>query len=78
MATPSQVAPPLLRVAEGVGRSVVRGLEFFGFGASIVSQAVSWLLLGRRRRQPVRSAPVFAQMMEVGVQALPGSTIGNE
>jgi phospholipid/cholesterol/gamma-HCH transport system permease protein len=71
MATPSQVAPPLLRVAEGVGRSVVRGLEFFGFGASIVSQAVSWLLFGRRRRQPIRSAPVFAQMMEVGVQALP-------
>ena len=36
---------PLLRMAEDVGRTVVRGLEFFGLGASIASQALAWLLL---------------------------------
>jgi phospholipid/cholesterol/gamma-HCH transport system permease protein len=50
---------------------VFRGLEFFGFGATVASEAVSWLLLGSRRRQPVRLGSIFAQMMEVGIQALP-------
>jgi phospholipid/cholesterol/gamma-HCH transport system permease protein len=71
MAAPSRAEQPLLRFAEDVGRSVVRGLEFFGFGASIASQALSWLVLGRRRQQPVRSASIVAQMMEIGVEALP-------
>jgi phospholipid/cholesterol/gamma-HCH transport system permease protein len=71
MAAPSRAEQPLLRFAGNVGRSVVRGLEFFGFGASIASQALSWLVLGRRRHQPVRSASIVARMMEVGVEALP-------
>ena len=71
MASPSRAGQPLLRVAEDVGRRVVHGVEFFGFGASIASQALSWLVFGRRRQQPVRPAPIFAQMMEIGIQALP-------
>ena len=31
MAAPSRAEQPLLRFAEDVGRSVARGLEFFGF-----------------------------------------------
>jgi phospholipid/cholesterol/gamma-HCH transport system permease protein len=71
MASPGPAEQPLLRAAEGVGRRVARGLEFFGFGAAIASQAITWLVLGSRRQQPVRPASVFAQMMEVGIQALP-------
>ena len=71
MAAPSRAEQPLLRFAGEVGRSVVRVVEFFGFGASIAFQALSWLVLGRRRHQPVRSASVVAQMMEIGVEALP-------
>jgi phospholipid/cholesterol/gamma-HCH transport system permease protein len=71
MTAPSRAEQPLLRIAEEVGRGAVRGLEFLGFGASIASQALSWLVLGRRRHQPVRSASIFAQMMEIGVRALP-------
>ena len=69
MADPA--GPPPLRAAEDVGRRVFRGLEFFGFGATVASQAIGWLLLGSRRQQSVRPASVFAQMMEVGIQALP-------
>jgi len=62
---------PLLRVAEDLGRSVVHGLELFGLGASIAFQALSWLVLGHFREQPVRAGPVFVQMMRVGIGAIP-------
>jgi phospholipid/cholesterol/gamma-HCH transport system permease protein len=71
MAATSRAEHPLRRVAEDVGRGVVRGVELFGFGATIAAQAISWLVLGRRRQQPVRSSAIFAQMMEVGIRALP-------
>ncbi len=60
-----------LRLAGSVGRGAARGAESVGFGATVLSNACYWLLLGRRRRQPVRAAPVFAQMMESGIGALP-------
>jgi phospholipid/cholesterol/gamma-HCH transport system permease protein len=60
-----------LRFAEGVGRGTVRGLESTGFGATLLGQALYWLLLGPRKGQTVRPKPVFAEMMEVGVRAIP-------
>lgn len=71
MAAPSRAEQPLLRVAEDVGRGLARALDLFGFGATIAGQALAWLVVGRRRNQPVRPAPVFAQMMEVGIGAIP-------
>lgn len=59
------------RFAEGVGRGTARGLDAVGFGASLLWESAFWLLLGRRRRQPVRAPSVFAQMMEVGIGAIP-------
>lgn len=67
----SRGGPPLVDAAEEVGRETARGLDAIGFGASLLSQALYWIALGRRRRQPVRAAPVFAQMMDVGIRALP-------
>lgn len=64
-----------LRLAERVGRATVRGLEALGFGTQILLQAAGWLLLGRARGKPVRSATVFAQMMEVGIAAVPIMTL---
>jgi phospholipid/cholesterol/gamma-HCH transport system permease protein len=62
---------PALRAAEDVGRWTARGLDSLGFGASLVYQSLYWLLLGRRRGQIVRAEPVFAEMMEIGIRALP-------
>jgi phospholipid/cholesterol/gamma-HCH transport system permease protein len=67
----SDLGNPILRAVEGVGRGTVRGVESVGFGASLLSESVYWLFLGRRRRQPVRAAPVFAEMMQVGIGAVP-------
>jgi len=71
MAAPSPTEQPRLRVVEEVGRSVVRALQLLGLGASIAFQALSWLVLGRVREQPVRAAPVFVQMMQIGIGAVP-------
>lgn len=60
-----------LRVAEQVGRGTARGLDAVGFGASLVGQSLYWLVAGRRRKQVVRAAPVFAEAMEIGIRAVP-------
>ena len=72
---PSGSARPALRIAEDIGRWTARGLDSIGFGATLISQSLYWLLMGRRRRQAVRAAPVFAEMMEIGIRAIPIVTL---
>jgi len=62
---------PLGDFAERVGRGTAAGVATFGYGASLLLQSIYWLVFGRRERQAVRAAPVFAEMMEVGVRAIP-------
>ena len=63
------------RAVERLGRSTVAGVEGFGFGAALFAESVYWLFAGRARRQPVRVAAVFQQMMQTGVLALPIVTV---
>ena len=69
------LAARLHTLFDRLGRAFVRGLEEFGFAASLLGEALWWLVLGQRRRQRVRMAPVVAQAMEVGIAALPIVTI---
>jgi phospholipid/cholesterol/gamma-HCH transport system permease protein len=62
---------PLVNATERIGRASVGALGEVGYAASLAAEAVMWLLVGRWRRQPVRFAPVVAQMMEIGILALP-------
>ena len=71
MATSDDSDPAALRAVEEVGRSTARGLASFGFGATLVWDSLGWLLLGRHRGQTVRAQPVFSEMMEIGVRAIP-------
>jgi phospholipid/cholesterol/gamma-HCH transport system permease protein len=71
MPKPGDSDPAALRFAEDVGRSATRGLTSIGFGASLVWESLGWLLLGRRRGQTVHARPVFSEMMEMGVRAIP-------
>ncbi len=64
-----------LRALEALGRGVSRVLDGIGYGASLLGESVYWLVMGRRRRQPVRMAPVAAEMMEVGLRAVPIVTV---
>jgi phospholipid/cholesterol/gamma-HCH transport system permease protein len=63
--------PRPLRLAERMGRAAERALEEFGYAASLLGECLYWIVFGRRRGQPVRVAPVFAEMMEIGVRAIP-------
>ncbi|MGF1640642.1 MAG: MlaE family ABC transporter permease [Rhodospirillales bacterium] len=59
------------RLLVRIGRGSVRGVAEVGEGAGLLAESVYWLIMGPARQQPVRSPAVFAQMMEVGIRALP-------
>ena len=68
---PAKSGSKLQDVAERTGRFTVSGIEGVGWGATLLVESVYWLFVGRRRRQPVRPAAVFEEMMEVGIRAIP-------
>ncbi len=65
----------MFRLVEAIGRRTVGGIDQVGLGAVLLAESVFWLVAGRRRRQPVRLSAAVAQMLLIGVQALPISTI---
>jgi phospholipid/cholesterol/gamma-HCH transport system permease protein len=56
---------------EGLGRGTASSIQAFGFGAHLFFQSLYWVLMGRRVHQTVRAEPIFAQMMAIGVRAIP-------
>ncbi len=71
MAAPSDTPSGLAGAAERVGRSTASSLDSFGFGATLIGQSLYWILMGRRRKQVVRAAPIFVEAMEIGIRAIP-------
>jgi phospholipid/cholesterol/gamma-HCH transport system permease protein len=65
----------LLAFLDRLGRASLRAVAEFGFAATLLGQAVYWLVMGRARKQPVRLAPIVAQAMDIGIAALPIITI---
>ena len=77
----TQTGNSATRFAERVGRAWVQGLAELGYCGSLVVESLYWLFLGSRVKQTVRVASVFAQMMEIGIGAIPivallGAAIG--
>jgi phospholipid/cholesterol/gamma-HCH transport system permease protein len=62
-------------VLDRLGRRTVEAVAEFGFAASLLGESLYWLGMGKKRRQPVRLAPVVAQAMEIGIGALPIVTV---
>lgn len=62
-------------LVERVGKRTVASVEELGFAAALLSESLYWLGLGYRRNQPVRLTAVVAEMMEIGVRALPILTV---
>jgi phospholipid/cholesterol/gamma-HCH transport system permease protein len=60
-----------LRILGSMGDGVRRGLEGFGYAGSLLAESGYWILFGRRRGQTVSAGPIAAQMVEVGVRAIP-------
>jgi phospholipid/cholesterol/gamma-HCH transport system permease protein len=70
-APPEQPDSAPLRAVEAVGRGAVRGVESVGFGAGLVWDSIYWIFMGRRHDQVVRARPIFNEMMEIGINAIP-------
>jgi phospholipid/cholesterol/gamma-HCH transport system permease protein len=60
-----------IRVVRNLGIVVIRSIEWFGYVSSLLLESGYYILMGRRRGQPVKAAPIAAQLMEVGVRAIP-------
>jgi phospholipid/cholesterol/gamma-HCH transport system permease protein len=60
---------------EKLGRATVDGVREVGYAAALFFESVYWLVLGRRWRQPVRMSSVVAEMMQIGIRALPIVTV---
>ena len=71
MPTSDSNSNPFLQKVEALGRNTTRWVESVGFGASLLYETLFWVFMGRQRRQPVRAAPIFSQMMEIGIRAVP-------
>ena len=71
MPTPEHSSHVVIQKVEALGRHTSQIVDSIGFGASLLYEAGYWILLGRRRNQPVHLAPIAAQMMEIGIRAIP-------
>ncbi len=65
----------LREFTERIGRTATSGVEEFGYSAALLVESFYWILLGRRREQAVKAPPVFTQMMQIGIEALPIVTV---
>ena len=63
------------RAFDAIGRRSVGFFDQIGYGAVLGLESVYWLLVGWRRRQPVRIRAVFFEMHQIGVAALPIATL---
>ncbi len=73
MATVSKGGPAAL--LERLGRATINAISEIGYAASLLWEALYWLVLGHFRKQPVRVSHVFEQAMQIGVAALPILTV---
>ena len=71
MAGPEVHLNRLGNVLESIGRSVAQLLESAGIAAAFFSQSAYWVVMGHRRRQPVRLESIVSEMMETGIGAIP-------
>ena len=61
----------MLALLEQTGRRSLRALDEVGYATSLFFESLFWSLFGLRLRQPVRLGSVVAQMMHIGIEALP-------
>jgi phospholipid/cholesterol/gamma-HCH transport system permease protein len=67
----SNFANTIARALERIGRRCARYVSDWGYYAALVVETGYWTVMGRTRGQTVRMSAVFAQMVAVGVTAIP-------
>ena len=64
-----------VRGFEAIGRRSAGFFDQIGYGSTLLAASIYWLLVGWRRRQPVRIRMIFHEMQQIGVAALPIATL---
>ena len=59
------------RLVENVGRRTINGVGELGYVFSLFLESLYWLVMGKRRKQPVRIATTFHETMMIGIEAIP-------
>ena len=59
------------RFIEHTGRATLAALEEIGYHFALFVESLYWLLIGPFVKQPVRLPTIAAEMMKIGVLALP-------
>lgn len=59
------------RLLTQTGQHTVRVVEELGYIAVLLVESLYWMVWGPRQRQPVRLSAVFAEAMQIGVNATP-------
>jgi len=63
------------RLIESVGRRTINGIEELGYIFSLFVASLYWLAMGKWRKQPVRAATTFKEIMLIGIAAIPIITV---
>ena len=56
---------------ENIGRGSLSLIDEFGYYLALVVECLYWIFVGPFKRQPVKIAATFEQMVEIGMAALP-------
>lgn len=59
------------RALEFLGRALTAIIEEFGYYLALVVETLYWIIIGPFKKQPVRLDATVAQMMTIGLMALP-------
>ncbi|MDJ0657824.1 MAG: ABC transporter permease [Xanthomonadales bacterium] len=65
----------LEKSANAIGGVILKAIEGMGYAGALLVESLYYMVLGRRRGQPVKAASIAYQMMEVGVRAIPIVTV---
>jgi len=65
----------LRRSIESLGRRSVDAVKEVGYHAALFGESLYWIVWGRRIDQPLRYRHVFAEMVSIGLSALPIVTL---
>lgn len=63
------------KAVNALGGGAIKAVAWFGYVGLLLLEGLYWFVVGRWRGQPVKAAPIFYQMMEVGVRAIPIVTV---
>lgn len=54
-----------------LGRAVAETIEEYGYWLTLIAESLYWVIIGPFKQRPVRLAATAAQMMSIGVAAIP-------